>query len=356
MFLVYDYSFVIGRFQLPHKPHVELILEAKRIAKRVVIGLGSSNLRRSLRNPFTASERQMLIEHSNQEIKDAVRNGSILFVHLEDSVYSDQWWVEHVQRKFKQAVEKSKVLDSIARREVSDKPKIALVGHNKDDTSYYLSMFPQWDFHAFESKQVLSATECREAYFQYGLEDKSVQNRLVEFTTSGVREALRYIPTQTYQTLKNRFEFVQKYKKEWGEGPHYTADAVVIKSGHVLLIQRGQEPDIGSWAFPGGFADLNKETAYQAAIRECQEETGLNLYDTGRYESVALNYYAKPFRDDRGDIRTCAYLFDLGTGPLPEVKGQDDAQHAEWVPVADLRADNMFADHYFIFRDLTRRI
>jgi bifunctional NMN adenylyltransferase/nudix hydrolase len=241
---MYDFTVVIGRFQLPHNPHVDLVKHALSLGKHTIVALGSANLRRSLRNPFSASVRIMLIENSSKEIKDAIHSGRLSFVQLEDSVYSDQWWIEHVQRKIKQAAEQNLSTyggmgDSRGVKKYSE-CDIALIGHKKDDTSYYLDMFPQWKFEGFECKQVLSATECREAYFKYGLDDKSVQNTLINYTTSGVREALRYIPTQTYNMLKARYEFVENYKKEWGEGPHFTADPVVIKSGHVLLIQRGQ--------------------------------------------------------------------------------------------------------------------
>jgi bifunctional NMN adenylyltransferase/nudix hydrolase len=347
----YDIAVVIGRFQLPHKGHFQLIHQALEIADRVIIGLGSSNVRRSLRNPFNAEQRISLIQSGTNFVKDAVRSDRISFVDLEDSVYSDQWWVEHVQRKIQ-----TRVSRCTPRNQTwvvgGSKPKIALVGHKKDDSSYYLDMFPQWDFVGVEQTNVISATQCREMYYKYGILDKSVHNMLTHYTTFGVIEALAYVPEQTYQELKARHEFVENYKEQWGYGPHYTADAVVVKSGHVLLIQRGQEPDIGVWAFPGGFINY-EEPHLNAAIRECKEETGLALSKNYHRD---VGFYNKSHRDDRGDIKTHAHLFDLGFGELPEVQGGDDAAHAEWVPIADLRADNMYGDHYFILRDLIRKI
>jgi ADP-ribose pyrophosphatase YjhB (NUDIX family) len=43
----------------------------------------------------------------------------------------------------------------------------------------------------------------------------------------------------------------------------------------ILLIQRNQEPNRGSWTLPGGFVE-NNETAEAAVVREVQEETGLH--------------------------------------------------------------------------------
>ena len=61
--------------------------------------------------------------------------------------------------------------------------------------------------------------------------------------------------------------------------PAVTADCVVITKEaepKVLLIQRGDEPFKGGWAFPGGFMNMD-ETTEQCAIRELEEETGLRL-------------------------------------------------------------------------------
>ena len=45
-------------------------------------------------------------------------------------------------------------------------------------------------------------------------------------------------------------------------------------AGEIVLIRRGIEPGLGSWAQPGGFLEVD-ETVNQAAIRETWEETGL---------------------------------------------------------------------------------
>ena len=61
--------------------------------------------------------------------------------------------------------------------------------------------------------------------------------------------------------------------------PAVTADCIVITreaEPKVLLIQRGNMPFKGGWAFPGGFMNMD-ETTEQCAIRELEEETGLRL-------------------------------------------------------------------------------
>ena len=61
--------------------------------------------------------------------------------------------------------------------------------------------------------------------------------------------------------------------------PAVTADMIVLtdeSDPKILLIQRGNEPFKGCWAFPGGFMNMD-ETTEQCARRELKEETGLDL-------------------------------------------------------------------------------
>ena len=48
----------------------------------------------------------------------------------------------------------------------------------------------------------------------------------------------------------------------------------VTPDGELVLLRRGIEPGVGSWAQPGGFLEVD-ETVHQAAVRETLEETGL---------------------------------------------------------------------------------
>jgi len=54
------------------------------------------------------------------------------------------------------------------------------------------------------------------------------------------------------------------------------AGVVVERDGEVLLVRRRLNPRRGLWSFPAGFVDFD-ETPAQAAVRECREETGLEV-------------------------------------------------------------------------------
>ena len=105
--------------------------------------------------------------------------------------------------------------------------------------------------------------------------------------------------------------------------PAVTAECVVITreaAPRVLLIQRGNEPFKGCWAFPGGFMNMD-ETTEQCAVRELEEETGLRLSSVRQ-----VGTYSKVDRDPRGRTLTVAYLA-LVDVPVP-VQGHDDAARA----------------------------
>ena len=108
-----------------------------------------------------------------------------------------------------------------------------------------------------------------------------------------------------------------------------------------MLIERGDEPFKGCWAFPGGFMNMD-ETTEQCAIRELEEETGLQISDVHQ-----IGAYSKVDRDPRGRTVTVAYLAIIDE-PVA-VTGQDDAAKAEWWPLSDL--PHLAFDHYDIMQD-----
>ena len=127
--------------------------------------------------------------------------------------------------------------------------------------------------------------------------------------------------------------------------PALTADCVVFAKAEtglkVLLVQRGNDPCKGQWAFPGGFMNMDETTA-EAAKRELTEETGLvvgTIRQVGAYDCVD--------RDPRGRVITVAYVAVIGG--LREVSGGDDAARAEWFSVDGL--PHLAFDHEEIMHD-----
>ena len=134
-------------------------------------------------------------------------------------------------------------------------------------------------------------------------------------------------------------EYTYKYPR-----PAVTADCIVITreaEPKVLLIQRGNQPYKGCWAFPGGFMNMD-ETTEQCAIRELEEETGMKVSELHQ-----IGAYSKVDRDPRGRTITVAYLAIIDTPVV--VTGQDDAAKAQWFPIDSLPP--LAFDHEDIMQD-----
>jgi len=130
--------------------------------------------------------------------------------------------------------------------------------------------------------------------------------------------------------------------------PAVTADCIVITKEaepKVLLIQRGDEPFKGAWAFPGGFMDMD-ETTEQCAIRELEEETGLKVSKV-----YQIGAYSKVDRDPRGRTITVAYLAIIDA-PIAVI-GQDDAAKAQWFLLSAL--PELAFDHDEIMHDAIKK-
>ena len=73
------------------------------------------------------------------------------------------------------------------------------------------------------------------------------------------------------------------------KNPLPAATALVLKNGNQLLLgKRAVEPAKGQWCLPGGFIEMD-ETMEQAALRELEEETGLE----GRIKSFVGCFFQK---------------------------------------------------------------
>ncbi len=143
----FDDLVYIGRFQPFHNAHLETIHIALQQSQQVILALGSAQHERNIKNPFLASEREQMIRSN---FSDTEQN-RLAFVSIID-VFNDAKWVDQVKTKVNALLK--------------PQAKVGLIGHFKDDSSYYLSLFPEWSLVELESLQrAISATPLREAYF-----------------------------------------------------------------------------------------------------------------------------------------------------------------------------------------------
>jgi bifunctional NMN adenylyltransferase/nudix hydrolase len=168
----------------------------------------------------------------------------------------------------------------------------------------------------------------------------------------------KYITTYAFRDLRLRHHRISKYKAAWATAPFpptfVTADVVCVCSGHVLLITRG---DSGEYALPGGFIKQN-ERVQDAALRELKEETGIRvdkiILESSIIESRVFDF---PDRSERGRTITHGFYIKLKDGRLPEVRGNDDAASAFWMPIAEVFRNErkFFEDHASIIQCFVNR-
>jgi 8-oxo-dGTP diphosphatase len=134
--------------------------------------------------------------------------------------------------------------------------------------------------------------------------------------------------------------------------PSLTVDIVVfsVRADHlqVLLIRRGEEPNLGMWALPGGFVHLD-ESLDEAAERELKEETGIqDAYLEQLYT------YGDPKRDPRGRVVTIAYFALVAADKPICTEGGTDTTQACWFSISDL--PRLAFDHSEILAYALRRL
>jgi len=333
-----EYSVFIGRFQPLTVAHLRIIEEALKQSNKLIIVVGSHRTSLSIKNPWTFVERNNMICSSVNKIF----NHDPIIVPVKDYIYNDTMWITSMQNQIANIV--------------GDSKSVKLYGHFKDDSSYYLNYFPQWELIKQPNYYRINATDIRYSLFENKTDWKNKVHESLHHDILSLKQNSRY------DDLLSEYNYVKKYKKDWENAPFtptfITVDAVVVQDGHVLLVRRGKNPGRGKFALPGGFLNT-EELIFRSAIRELKEETNIEL-DTAVIERnfVSTKTFDHPKRSLRGRTVTHAHFFKLESGhPLPRVKGGDDASESLWIPINELATleEKFFEDHlgiieYFVYK------
>ena len=338
----YDYLVFIGRFEPFHNGHAAVARHALGRAKKLIFLVGSADTPRTIKNPWTVAERAVMIQSALDVAADR-----LIIRPLRDHLYNESLWIANVQRTVAEAIKADG--DAYAR--------IGLIGQDKDASSYYLREFPQWELVDVRHTETLSATELRRYLFEANQVDSHGGRMLIRANVPGpvfeMLEAFRK-SSPAFTQLVAEYQFIEKYKAAWAEAPYaptfVTTDAVVVHSGHVLLVRRRAEPGKGLWALPGGFVGQD-EGLMDACLRELKEETRLKLPVPVLKGSIKGSHvFDHPERSQRGRTITHAFHFDFPAGELPDVRGGDDADKARWIPVSEAleMSTQLYEDHLHI--------
>ncbi len=323
----------VGRFEPVHNGHFATAKAALARGRNVVIVIGSADRPRTPKNPFTAAERIAMWQAAISANLGDEALSRFEFLPMRD-FFDDARWAAALEQQVTARVGRN---------------SIGLIGHFKDATSYYLSLFKNWQLIEMDNQADLSSSLIRRNWYERPdeLDAGWMPQPLPEMMAS-----LRKQPW--FEDIRDEYWKLEQEIAKWGKTPyplqHVTADAVVRCNGKVLLIRRKGIPGKGLLALPGGFVDP-RERAEAASLRELAEETNIAL--PPEYLKSCLKdkeLFDHPDRSSRGRTFSMAYFYDLDMGDCPAVRAGDDAGEAMWVPVSslDARRAEMFEDHFEI--------
>lgn len=346
-------ALILGRFSTYHHGHDALINYALKNYDSVLVIIGSAKQARSIKNPFSDLEREQVIRRS---WTDEVHEGRLVIRTARDYPYNPTQWGSEIC--------------SIVDAETLKGDEWSIVGCNKDDSSFYLFQFPQWEVDLFQKVGGdLDATTFRKHLFENvnpggDISGDEYLNSLPEETVSFLKW---YVGSVFFERQKEEYQFVQDYKKKISVFPYpvtiNTADAVIIQSNHVLVIERKENPGKGLIALPGGHVDLD-ETLHECAIREAYEETGITIAGGKRSEQItkdilrmsikACRTFDHPERSMKARVITEAILISLDDSkPLPSLTIQEsEVVRAFWMPLGEALSNSemWMEDHWHILK------
>lgn len=345
----------IGRFQPVHNGHIAAIKVALEKEGHLIIVIGSACQAKSVNNPWTSQEREEMI----RSCLSKEDNQRITIITVRDYLYNKGMWLTTVQAELSAIFQWPSIVCAYARSYLKvdevdlDDCNVTIYGRSSDSDD-----FPQWDFFDVGNQGEVDALQARDYFFhKNALDLKRVCPEPVFLKLKAEIDE----NTPHYQRLYDEFRHIMDYKAKWSSSPFppifVTTDAVVIKSGHVLVGRRRGQLGKGLLALPGGFL-RDDEPILNGCLRELKEETKLGLpKDEMRKRIRDTHVFDHPLRSLRGRTITHVFCFDLGSGPLPRVKGDDDMEKARWMPLSDVDKyeDEFFEDHWHIINFFTKR-
>jgi bifunctional NMN adenylyltransferase/nudix hydrolase len=340
---------MIGRFSFIHRQHERTLQIMAAENDYILVIIGSANRCESKKNPHQFAIRAMIMAEVLRRIKP---DGQWRIMSVNDTLYNEDRWKMRVYANG----------EHYADRHGIHPDRITLYGTDKDESTYYMNSFPQWNVKKVEKVEDIDATRLREVWFQncqtapagLGLQDHLVPE-MYRYLRDGHKFNKPLQDDWHYLTVKEP----EKFK----DYPYPEAlnvmcgDAIVECANHILTVTRSGELGYGQIALPGGHKNKN-ETAFNAAIRELFEETNLRTPEQTIRNCVQNTFlFDHPGRTLSSVPKSTLGVhikIELWKGEFPRARGGDDAKHPtlpnggiRWIPKYDIISGKvqMWDDH-----------
>ncbi|MAG26487.1 hypothetical protein CMI47_13150 [Candidatus Pacearchaeota archaeon] len=128
----------------------------------------------------------------------------------------------------------------------------------------------------------------------------------------------------------------EKWSYNFFKRPAACSTIIVMHGNDVLLMKRNVKTraEPGKFAFPGGFINTDIETLEQCALRELEEETGLNGFEEISLKLLTVN--SDPTSDPRAHVINAVYVLILDDDkPKPCITPDDDVVDYKWMCIRE---------------------
>lgn len=321
----------IGRFQPFHKGHLHSVCFALEHAAKLIIVIGGHRLAPSVRGPWSSEQRiDMILSCLTPAQKKRIR-----FVTVRDRLYSEDMWVSNV------IGEVSKIAEDSA---------IALVGHEKDASSYYLRSFPNWVFLETGNYKGINSTDFRNSFFLTSVNHIDYSN--ISFKVANALK--KYRKTPDFKELQKKYKYVEsaiRFPKKTFT-PDIVCNSLLLTSRYILLVKNQDTLSKNLYSLPECELDQH-DNAENCSLKNLAQTTKFDIL------SVNLKKYIKKSHTfqyaERFPVKTqqaVVFFYKLDLDVLPKVSSNKKMSSVEWVLLDDLFLieDKFYADHFQIIQ------
>jgi bifunctional NMN adenylyltransferase/nudix hydrolase len=232
-------------------------------------------------------------------------------LHLKDYTYNDNKWATTAR--------------SLIKRNINEDETVYLTGYQKDSSSYYLSMFPEW-------------LELPYRIFYHNLSSTDIRHSIVNDTfLEKYKNEVSTIFLDNLNIIKTKLVKMNVSN----DGIDIVTNAVIISSGHILLKCVND-----MLSLPIGNIKDN-ESVINATLRMINESTNIRLTNNILTARIKKNdVFDSPFRvDNKRTISLCTLFMLNNNVKLPRINDE-----YKWVSLDEITRSKLENDYFHIIK------